>query len=85
MPWLVGGGDLIKQFLNFRLVDEIVLFVHPILLGKGVPLFLDFDEEIDLKLIETKTFNEDVSKNCKQHKAYFDLAFLFLGFLWEWS
>ncbi len=26
--------------------------------------------------LETKTFNEEVSKSCKQHKAYYDLAFL---------
>lgn len=60
--WLVGGGNLIKQFLSHRLVDEIVLFVHPILLGKGIPLFLPFEEEIDLKLIETKTFNNGIVK-----------------------
>ncbi len=60
--WLVGGGNLIRQFLSRRLIDEIVLFVHPILLGKGVPLFLPLDIEIDLKLTETKTFRNGIVK-----------------------
>ncbi len=60
--WLVGGGNLIRQFLSSGLIDEIVLFIHPVLLGRGIPLFLPFDEEINLKLIETKTFNNGIVK-----------------------
>lgn len=37
--WLVGGGDLIRQFLQADLIDEFVISIHPILLGGGVPLF----------------------------------------------
>lgn len=37
--WLVGGGELVRQFLASGLIDEFRLFVHPILLGAGVPLF----------------------------------------------
>jgi dihydrofolate reductase len=37
--WLVGGGDLIGQFRRARLVDRYVLSVHPVLLGRGTPLF----------------------------------------------
>ncbi|NNF00271.1 MAG: dihydrofolate reductase [Pyrinomonadaceae bacterium] len=60
--WLVGGGDLIRQFLDKNLVDEIFLFVHPILLGKGLPLFLPFENQIDLKLIDTEKFENGVVK-----------------------
>ncbi len=60
--WLVGGGNLIRQFLSSGLIDEIVLFIHPVLLGRGIPLFLPIDEEINLKLIETKTFNNGIVK-----------------------
>lgn len=38
--WLVGGGDVIQQFIAHDLIDEYRLFVHPIILGAGLPLFL---------------------------------------------
>jgi dihydrofolate reductase len=37
--WLVGGGELVASFLKKQLLDEITVSMHPILLGKGVPLF----------------------------------------------
>jgi dihydrofolate reductase len=38
------------------LVDEFWLFVNPILLGEGIPLFKNVPEITKLNLIETKTF-----------------------------
>ena len=37
--WLVGGADLVKQFIEGRLVDQLMLFVVPVLLGEGIRLF----------------------------------------------
>ncbi len=37
--WLVGGGDVVRQFLEADLVDEIMLFDIPVFLGNGIPLF----------------------------------------------
>jgi dihydrofolate reductase len=36
--WLVGGGDLVGQFVDRRLLDEILLGVAPVTLGAGAPL-----------------------------------------------
>jgi dihydrofolate reductase len=36
--WLVGGGDLVGQFADHGLLDEIVLGVAPVTLGGGAPL-----------------------------------------------
>ena len=36
--WLVGGGELVGQFLDHDLLDEIVVSVTPVLLGAGAPL-----------------------------------------------
>ncbi|GAA2094314.1 dihydrofolate reductase family protein [Microlunatus panaciterrae] len=36
--WLVGGGDLVGQFHDHGLVDEIILSVAPVTLGAGAPL-----------------------------------------------
>lgn len=36
--WLVGGGDLVGQFHDQGLLDEVILSVAPVTLGKGAPL-----------------------------------------------
>ena len=36
--WLVGGGDLVGQFADARLLDEILLGLAPVTLGAGAPL-----------------------------------------------
>jgi dihydrofolate reductase len=54
--WLVGGGSLVGQFISHRLIDEFRLFVHPIVLGKGIPLFLDRTERTDLTFEGSQSF-----------------------------
>ena len=36
--WLVGGGDLVGQFADQGLLDEIILGIAPVMLGAGAPL-----------------------------------------------
>ena len=60
--WLVGGGEIISVLLNNNLIDEMQIFVHPIILGKGIPLFKDIKKEIKLKLVETKEFEDGLVK-----------------------
>ena len=36
--WLVGGGDLVGEFADQDLLDEIILGVAPVMLGSGAPL-----------------------------------------------
>jgi dihydrofolate reductase len=36
--WLVGGGDLVGQFADAGLLDEILAGVAPVTLGRGAPL-----------------------------------------------
>ncbi|WP_372338963.1 dihydrofolate reductase family protein [Actinoplanes sp. RD1] len=36
--WLAGGGDLVAEFTDAGLLDEIVLAVAPVMLGAGKPL-----------------------------------------------
>lgn len=37
--WLVGGGEIIRLFMEGHLVDEYRLYVMPVVLGAGIPLF----------------------------------------------
>src|SRR5215216_6294576 len=53
--WLFGGAGLTTSLLNMGLVDEMMLGVHPILLGAGKPLFKDIMGRKQLKLMDSKT------------------------------
>ncbi|MBX2876491.1 MAG: dihydrofolate reductase family protein [Saprospiraceae bacterium] len=37
--WLVGGGQLVAFYLNEGLIDEMMLFIIPTIIGEGIPLF----------------------------------------------
>jgi dihydrofolate reductase len=56
--WLMGGGDLGRDFLKADLVDEIHLGIVPVLLGAGVPLFPGGFPQRDFALMENKGFSK---------------------------
>jgi dihydrofolate reductase len=51
---VMGGGDFARSLLAAGVVDEIGLNVHPVLLGAGIPLFVDPRRQIDLDLTECR-------------------------------
>ena len=53
---LAGSPGLIVALTQLGLIDEYQLCVHPVILGKGLPLFKNIIDKIHLKLIKTKTF-----------------------------
>lgn len=53
---VMGGGELARSLFEADLIDEIGFSIHPVLLGSGVPLFHEMTRQIDLELIECKTF-----------------------------
>jgi dihydrofolate reductase len=55
--WLMGGGELARDFLKADLVDELHLGVVPVLLGAGIPLFPAGFLQRDFSLIENKTYS----------------------------
>jgi dihydrofolate reductase len=56
--WLMGGGQLARDFLLADLVDEIHLGIVPFLLGAGLPAFPAGFPQRDFELIENKTFSQ---------------------------
>ena len=56
----VGGATLATQLLGASLLDELLLFIHPTILGFGRPLFDDYDHPVDLDLLEQKSFDSGV-------------------------
>ena len=57
----VGGAALATQMLRAGLLDELLLFTHPAILGFGRPLFDDWDMPIELDLIEQRSFKQGVT------------------------
>lgn len=55
----VGGANLATQLKRHGLLDELLLFVHPVILGTGRPLF-DDDTVVQCDLLEQATFPEGV-------------------------
>jgi dihydrofolate reductase len=56
--WLMGGGELAREFLKADLVDELYLGVVPVLLGEGIPLFPSGFPQRNFELIENKTYSK---------------------------
>ena len=54
---LVGSPGLIVSCTNLNLIDEYQLCVHPVVAGKGLPLFKNINDKMNFKLIKTKTFD----------------------------
>jgi riboflavin biosynthesis pyrimidine reductase len=42
--------------MRYDLIDEYRIYVHPIVIGRGKPLFPASDTRITLHLAETRTF-----------------------------
>ena len=55
--WLMGGGELARDFLKADLVDEIYLGIVPVLIGEGIPLFPSGFPQREFELLENKSYS----------------------------
>jgi dihydrofolate reductase len=55
--WLMGGGEIARDFLKADLVDELHIGIVPVLLGEGIPLFPAGFPQRDFELMENKSFS----------------------------
>ncbi|MFF3579701.1 dihydrofolate reductase family protein [Streptomyces mirabilis] len=56
----LGGADLAAAFLRHDLVDEFRMYVHPVLIGRGKPLFPETHTPNGLRFVETRAFGNGV-------------------------
>lgn len=54
--WLIGGGQINTVFLNAGLIDEMQLFVMPLVVGDGLPLFASTPIETQFNLFATERY-----------------------------
>jgi dihydrofolate reductase len=50
-PIYLDGGALIRSFLDAGLVDELIVTVVPVILGRGIPLFAGTARRHELRLV----------------------------------
>ncbi|HEX5590065.1 MAG TPA: dihydrofolate reductase family protein [Candidatus Limnocylindrales bacterium] len=56
----VGGPTIAAPLIRAGLVDEYHVFLQPVVLGAGTPFFPPLDDPIELRLLETRTFQSGV-------------------------
>ena len=57
---LAGGGKLNSSFMKEKLVDEVLLNIEPVVIGKGVKLFGEGGFERRLELINIKKLTSGI-------------------------
>jgi dihydrofolate reductase len=66
--WLIGGTEIISAFVNLDFVDEMIISIIPVVLGKGIPLFQNIGKEVKLELIKTTDYDALVELHYKIQK-----------------
>lgn len=59
---LFGSPTATHSLMQQNLIDGYWLFVNPIILGQGIPLFADIKDKIKLKLLATRQFTCGVTE-----------------------
>ncbi|MBK5201125.1 MAG: dihydrofolate reductase [Spirochaetaceae bacterium] len=66
----IDGGEIIQQAIEKELVDQLTITTIPIILGSGVPLFVEIETEQVFELIDSKVLiNQMVSTTYKKVKS----------------
>jgi dihydrofolate reductase len=56
-----GSGDLIRWLFDNQLVDEITLFLCPVVIGQGARLFPDTGRDAALDLVDSRATPKGVT------------------------
>jgi dihydrofolate reductase len=59
---LFGSPTATHSLIQLNLIDGYWLFVNPIILGRGIPLFANIKDKIKLKLLTTRQFTCGVTE-----------------------
>ena len=58
--WLIGGGQINTMLFNAGLIDELLVYVMPIIIPEGIELFELLPNEKQIELIGSKSFSSGV-------------------------
>lgn len=74
--WLFGGANLLSGFMANNLVSEMLISVHPVILGGGIPLFQDIKDRVDLILLDQIVYSSGLVQLRYTVKPKFDFSIL---------
>ncbi|MBW8683605.1 dihydrofolate reductase family protein [Chitinophaga rhizophila] len=57
---IYGSGSIVQSFVRQGLIDELQIWVHPVFIQQGVPMFRKMEEHIALQFVRTRTFRSGV-------------------------
>jgi len=58
--WMMGGGEIMADFLDEGAIDEFCIHVIPVLIGEGIPLVKPRHRSIRLEVLSTRKFPDSV-------------------------
>jgi len=56
-----GSGELVRWLLDQQLVDEIILFTYPVIVGQGTRLFPDAGPDTALELVDSRAASNGIT------------------------
>ena len=57
---IYGSSSIVQAFRRMDLVDEYQVWLHPVVIGNGLPLFSHDSDMLSLRLLKTKLFYSGV-------------------------
>ena len=63
-----GGGKFVSSLFKEHLIDELHLFINPVVLGKGLPIFQSVTSKQNYELVDVKRFECGIVVMCYQSK-----------------
>ncbi len=66
---ILGSGELVRSLMRSNLVDELILLIHPLILGAGQRLFTETGSFAALRLVDSKTTTTGVTISTYQPEA----------------
>ena len=58
--WMMGGGEIIAFFLDEDVIDEFIITVVPMFIGKGIALIAPRHREVPFRLLSVRRFSDGV-------------------------
>ncbi len=56
--WMVGGGEILQPLLQAKLIDEFIIQIAPVVIGRGIPMFVPGDRENELTLVDVRRYKQ---------------------------
>lgn len=64
----IDGGATVRRFLSEDLIDELIITTIPIILGGGIPLFMELPESLELELVSSEVYLDQIVQSHYKRK-----------------